>query len=109
VQTPTLAHTAPLARIIPGVNELPAQAPNRELNDSVRVGATFPSSFWINVLTVNVTPAVSRRRAAVYQPGGVEALHPPLRNGTGFSSNVTAKEALGAGVVVGPVGDVVFE
>jgi hypothetical protein len=94
---------------MPGVNELPAHAPNRELNDSARVVAMLPSSFWISVLTEKVTPAVSRIRAAVYQPCGVEALHPVLRNGTGFSSNVTANEELGDGGVVGPVGDVVFE
>jgi len=108
VQTPTLAHTAPLARITPGVNGVPAHAPNRELNDSVRMLATFPSSFWINELGVKVTPPVSWRRAGVYQPCRMEALHPVLLNGTGFSPNVTTKEELGVGGRVGLGPEVVF-
>jgi hypothetical protein len=49
---------------------------------------------------VKVTPAVSWMRTEVYQPCGVEALHPVLLNGTGFSPKVTTNEAEASGVGV---------
>src|SRR5712691_830843 len=96
-----MPQTAPLARIRPGVNESPVHAPNRELNDSARKGAGAPSSFCVNVVTVNATPAVSWMRADVYHPDGVEKLHPVDLKGTGFCSKVTMNAAVGNGGGVG--------
>ncbi len=59
VQTPTVARAGPLAGIIPGVNDAPPHALNRELNDSASTLPAAPSSFCVSVVTVNATPAVS--------------------------------------------------
>jgi len=63
----------------------------------------------VNVLGVKATPAVSWICAVVYQPCGVDALHPELLNGTGFSVKVaTSVEVFDGPVDGGCVGAVVL-
>src|SRR5438067_2021915 len=92
---PTVPQTPPLAGMLPGENDPPAQAPNRELNDSDSALDVAPSSLCTSVATVTATPPVSWILACVNQPCGVEKLQPVVLNAAGLASKVIVNAAVG--------------